>query len=82
MSTFHARCTEHKARNGRHYCEFVVESPGERPEEFSLQPSPLEYEELKEHSVDADDGAKIGWVPVVDDEGWTVDWDALEAYTR
>jgi len=78
MSTSDARCTEHKARNGRHYLSFTVENP----EEFSLQPSPAEYERLAEHSVDADDSLRVGWVPRVYDDGWAIDWDGLDAYSR
>lgn len=74
-----ARCTVHKSTNGRHYCEFTVDDT----EEFTVQPSPLEYERLVEQSVPTDDtDPAIGWVPVVDADGWAIDWDALEAYTR
>jgi len=77
-----ARCTDHKARNGRHYLAFRVENPDGHPEEFSMQPSPAEYERLAEHSVDADDSLRVGWVPAAYDDGWAVDWDELDAYSR
>jgi len=80
--TADARCTEHRAHNGRHHLSFVVEHPDSHPEEFSMQPSPAEYERLAEHSVDADDSLRVGWVPAAYDDGWTVDWDGLEAYSR
>lgn len=76
MSQYDATCEQHKATNGRHYLSFVVDGPADAPEEFELQPSPLEYERLKEHSTGADDG--VGQVPAVYDDGWTVDWDALK----
>lgn len=78
-----ALCTVHKSTNGRHYCEFTVEDAGDGPEEFTVQPSPLEYERLVEQSVPADEAdPAIGWVPVADADGWAIDWDALEEYTR
>ena len=79
MSTDTARCSTHEAVNGRHYCEFAVDDPGEKPDTFSVQPSPLEYERLVEHSTAADEaGPDIGVVPVVDDDGWEIDWAALD----
>jgi hypothetical protein len=78
---FDAVCETHRAVNGRHYLAFTVEASGDRPAEFELQPSPLEYERLKDHSVDTADG-DVGWVPAVYDDGWAVAWDALEGYTR
>ena len=73
--TTHATCETHEATNGRHYCSFGVEAPGDRPETFSVQPSPLEYERLKAYS----DGDGVGRVPVVYDDGWAVDWAAVES---
>jgi hypothetical protein len=74
-----ALCTVHKSTNGRHYCEFAVDDT----ESFAVQPSPLEYERLVEQSVPADDtDTSIGWVPIVDDDGWAIDWDGLDGYTR
>jgi len=75
MTDYDAHCDEHKAVNGRHYLSFTVENASELPDEFELQPSPLEYERLKEHSTGADG---VGQVPVVYDDGWAVDWDTLE----
>ena len=75
--TTYATCEEHKATNGRHYLSFAVDGAGERPETFSLQPSPLEYEQLKAYS----DGEGVGRVPVVYDDGWDVDWSAVESET-
>lgn len=72
--TTHATCEEHKATNGRHYLSFAVADAGQRPDSFSLQPSPTEYERLKAHS----DGDSVGRVPVVYDDGWAVDWAAVE----
>ncbi len=74
MSQYDADCETHKATNGRHYLSFVVDGPADAPEEFELQPSPLEYERLKEHST----GDGVGQVPAVYDDGWAIDWDALE----
>ena len=51
MTRDDARCEQHKAVNGRHYLSFVVDGPADAPDEFELQPSPLEYERLKEHST-------------------------------
>ena len=84
MSTqYDARCEEHKARNGRHYLAFTVESPDGNPEEFSLHPSPREYERLADHSTAPEDSSlRIGWVPAVYDDGWTIDWDGLASYSR
>jgi len=68
-------CEDHRATNGRHYLSFAVEAAGDRPETFSVQPSPLEYERLKQYS----DGDSVGRVPVVYDDGWAVDWAAVES---
>jgi len=76
MTHYDATCTEHRAVNGRHYLSFTVEASSELPDEFELQPSPLEYERLKEHSTGSDDG--VGQVPAVYDDGWAIDWAALE----
>ena len=76
MTQYQAVCDEHKAVNGRHYLSFTVESTGDLPDEFELQPSPLEYERLKDHSAGSEDG--VGQVPAVYDDGWAIDWDALE----
>jgi len=73
-----ARCDEHQATNGRHYLSFTVLEPADRPETFELQPSPLEYERLKEHSTGE---SGVGTVPLSYDEGWEIDWEALEAET-
>lgn len=74
MSQYDATCDEHRAVNGRHYLSFAVDGPADSPDEFELQPSPLEYERLKDHSTGAEG---VGQVPVVYDNGWAVDWDAL-----
>ena len=82
---FDALCETHRAVNGRHYLSFTVADPGERPPEFDLQPSPLEYERLKDHSVEPEDDARdpdVGWVPAVYDDDWAIAWDALEGYSR
>jgi hypothetical protein len=75
MSQHEAICKQHKAVNGRHYLSFAVDGPGDAPDEFELQPSPLEYERLKDHSG----GDSVGRVPVVYEDGWAVDWDAIES---
>jgi len=76
MSQYDAHCDEHRAVNGRHYLTFTVEAGSDLPDEFELQPSPLEYERLKEESGGSEDD--VGQVPVVYDDAWAVDWDALE----
>ncbi|MBX0287799.1 hypothetical protein [Haloarcula salinisoli] len=76
MTLYDAHCEEHKAVNGRHYLSFTIEGAADLPDEFELQPSPLEYERLKEHSTGAEDG--VGQVPAMYDDGWAIDWDALE----
>ena len=73
--TTHATCENHRATNGRHYCSLAVDDAGQRPETFSLQPSPLEYERLTQYS----DGDSVGRVPVVYNDGWAVDWAAVDA---
>jgi len=78
MSQYDADCETHKATNGRHYLSFVVDGPADAPDEFELQPSPLEYERLKEHSTGE---SGVGTVPLSYDEGWEIDWEALEAET-
>jgi hypothetical protein len=78
MMTHDARCNEHRAVNGRHYLSFTVVSTSELPEEFEIQPSPMEYERLKDHST-GEDG--VGQVPAVYDDGWAIDWDSLESYS-
>lgn len=75
--TTYATCEKHRATNGRHYLSFVVEDAGESPESFSIQPSPAEYERLK----GASDGEGVGRVPVVYDDGWAVDWAAVDSET-
>jgi len=75
MTRSQAVCEQHKAVNGRHYLSFRVSSPAELPDEFELQPSPREYERLKDHSTGADG---VGQVPVMYDDGWAIDWDTLE----
>jgi len=74
MTQYDADCTTHKATNGRHYLSFVVDGTAGAPDEFELQPSPLEYERLKEHSA----GDGVGQVPAVYDDSWAIDWAALE----
>ncbi|MDS0282307.1 hypothetical protein [Haloarcula onubensis] len=75
MTQSEAVCDEHRAVNGRHYLSFTVEGTSDLPDGFEMQPSPLEYERLKDHSTGADG---VGQVPVVYDDGWAVDWDAIE----
>lgn len=70
----YAVCDEHRAVNGRHYLSFTVEGAADGPDGFELQPSPREYERLKAHSTGTDG---VGRVPVVDDDGWAIDWDTL-----
>ncbi|MDS0259744.1 hypothetical protein NDI56_10100 [Haloarcula sp. S1CR25-12] len=72
---YDAVCEEHKAVNGRHYLSFTVAAPSDLPEEFEIQPSPLEYERLKDDST-GEDG--VGQVPAVYDDGWAIDWESLE----
>ena len=80
---YDAVCTEHKATNGRHYLSFDVAGPADTPDEFSVQPSPKEYERLVEHSAEPDGThADIGPVPAVYDSGWAIDWESLEAYAE
>jgi len=75
MTNYDAVCEQHEAVNGRHYLSFTVDGPADAPDEFELQPSPLEYERLKDHS----DGDGIRSVPAVYDDAWAIDWDVVES---
>ena len=76
---YDAVCAEHKATNGRHYIRFDVDGPSDAPDEFSIQPSPKEYGRLAEHSAEPDEtSADVGVVPAVYDDGWAIDWEAVD----
>ncbi|WP_133412163.1 hypothetical protein [Halalkaliarchaeum desulfuricum] len=79
---YDALCEKYNYSNGNHTVSFLVEAPPDKPRNFTTTVSDSELDQLREYSVNKrKEGTGIGWVPVIYNNGWEIDWDSLESYS-
>jgi hypothetical protein len=83
MSTqYDAVCENYRNDNGRRHLRFKVEAPSDMPTTFSIQPSNDQFKRLMKYSdKQRVPQQEVGWVPVVYNNGWEIDWNSLSAYS-
>lgn len=79
---YDANCEKFEDKNGEVFLRFLVMGPNKYDSRFNGIYSSEEVDRLIEHSDTSDyELSGIGWVPVVHNQGWEIDWEGLESYS-